>query len=492
VALAGASAPNVARAADAIIDYPTCSWGNCGYSVSENLALVNYGRLGLGYMPGAGQFARGKYMNLGDDRAIGGRLEESDYLLQLFVVHLYKVANARPYDIKTDVVFGFDAFANSFVSGWGGDRGGITLSPADAYVITHNILTPGLTVWVGSRLYRFQDIHINDYFYFNDNPGVGGGFAYNGLEFAILGHTGTSPFFQGTPGNPGLMPAPPNVQRMNTQVTAQYKLPLGKNNIQFLGEFQFVPALSTGTVSNPHLMPTGQVDPFDVGFVGGAKFHMDLDNGQFNDTSLRIGEGIANGAASGRRTWETFGLPNADGSYAGAIGLEFVDHFLLNFGDIATVNGYATAHYNTGARQNLMQANIPILAPAAVTAADGRIDLAVGARGTYYVTDQFHLNVEPTFQVRQDTRVCTMASPNCDGSRDMGTLLKLSAFASLVPNGRKGPYQYWGRPELRAVYIAGFYNGAAQDQFMSPYLQAYGKTTVAQYVGFQTEWWFGF
>jgi maltoporin len=496
-AVLAASAPGVAAAGD-FVDYPTCSWGKCGYDLSENFAVVNYARVGIGYIPGSGQMGRGLYMNLGDDRAIGGRLEEGDYLLYLNVIHLYKPSTTKDTDLKTDLVFGFDAFGNPFSEGWGGDRPAITFSPADAYVITHNVLnTPGLTMWVGSRLYRFQDVHLADYFYFNDNPGIGGGVAYQGLEVALLEHTGESPFFKGEALPPAGTAMGTPVQRGLTQLTAQYKLPLGKNNVQFLGEFHFVPAMSTGTETNTKAAPLpDNIHPADIGYAAGAKLHLDLNNGQFNDTSLRIGGGIANGAASGRRTWETFGLSALDGSYNGAFGLEFVDHFLFNFGSVLSLNGYGMLHYDQGARNYTPVATAPGVGPTVdASQGDGRLDFAVGARATYYVTDQFHLNAEPSFQIRQDSKVCSNtvgAMVVCNQTKDMGMATKLALFASVVPTGKAGPYAYWGRPEMRAVYILGLYNQAAQNQLMSPYLQANGASSTAHYVGLQMEWWIGF
>ena len=46
---------------------------------SENIDFIYYGRMGIGWTA-SGQVVAGKYMNLGDHKAIGGRLEEGDYL----------------------------------------------------------------------------------------------------------------------------------------------------------------------------------------------------------------------------------------------------------------------------------------------------------------------------------------------------------------------------------------------------------------------------
>jgi maltoporin len=274
------------------------------------------------------------------------------------------------------------------------------------------------------------------------------------------------------------------VQRARTQLLAMYKVPFGNNYVQGLGEFQFVPRLGTGDQQSP-----GNVDPPDYGWAFGVKVHMDLDNGMFNDASIRYGGGIANGAESGGRTWETFGLPAADGTYRGAYGLEFVEHFLFNLGPALSLNGFGTAHYSQGARDYVPTA-AAVMANPALAAGDARWDLAFGARATYFLTEKLHLNGEATFQTRQDTKVCNAA--NCNQSLDMGTAAKVAVFPAIVPNGAAGPYHYWDRPEIRLVYLLGFYNQAAQNQLMSTYLKEFGPTNVAQYLGVQTEWWFGF
>jgi hypothetical protein len=162
---------------------------------------------------------------------------------------------------------------------------------------------------------------------------------------------------------------------------------------------------------------------------------------------------------------------------------------LFNLGPVLTVNGFATAHYSQGARDYLPTA-MAVMANPALAAGDARWDVAFGARATYFLTEQLHLNGEATFQTRRDLKTCNAA--NCDQSLDMGTAGKVAVFPAIVPNGKAGPYHYWDRPEIRLVYILGFYNQAAQNQLMSTFLKDYGPTSVAQYLGVQTEWWFGF
>ena len=82
---------------------------------------------------------------------------------------------------------------------------------------------------------------------------------------------------------------------------------------------------------------------------------------------------------------------------------------------------------------------------------------------------------EATYQARKDDDLA------------LGTAVKISLIPTLVPSGERS---YWTRPEIRLIYTAGFYNQAAVDQLMSPYLQTVGPTRVAHFLGTRAEWWF--
>ncbi|HEY0478366.1 MAG TPA: carbohydrate porin, partial [Kofleriaceae bacterium] len=205
---------------------------------ADNVDFMAYGRIGIGWTP-SGQVVAGKYMNLGDHKAIGGRLEEGDYLQPGIRYHIKKAAN--PSDTSVDLVTDFEMFSlnGAIVSDLAnGDISDIKIMPLQAYVQAKNVLTDGLTLWIGSNLYRKSDIHICDYFYFNSLPGQGVGALYKGLDVAVLTQTGGSAFFA-TDLNAGL-PAPSTpaiVQRERTMFIAQYAVPFGAGTtfVQGLG-----------------------------------------------------------------------------------------------------------------------------------------------------------------------------------------------------------------------------------------------------------------
>ncbi|HET7503552.1 MAG TPA: carbohydrate porin [Kofleriaceae bacterium] len=438
-----------------------------------NVDFMYYGRMGIGWTT-SGQVIAGKYMNLGDHKAIGGRLEEGDYLEPGIRYHIKKAENDT--DTSVDLVTDFEIFSlnGAIVSDLAnGDINDIKIMPLQAYIQAKNVLTEGLTLWLGSNLYRKNDIHICDYFYFNSLPGQGVGALYKGLDVAVLTQTGASRFFA-TDLNAGL-PAPATpaiVQRERTMFIAQYSVPFGDGTtfVQGLGEFHVVPKAGNADRDAPD-----GVNPTDYGAVAGVKVHLDLGDGDFNDASVRLGNRIANGAESGGSTYQTFGEASTDGTYRGALGLEVVEHFLWNVDKLVSVNGYGTLHYSRGST-SYVPAPDPLDPTAPVAAVPNtRLDYSFGARPTFYVTDQLHLITEATFQARKDE------------GRATGTAVKLSVAPTVVPTSERSA---WARPQLRLIYTLGLYNQAAVDQRMSPYLQAIGATKVAHFLGARTEWWF--
>jgi len=435
---------------------------------ADRVDMFMYGRMGTGWTP-SGQVIAGRYMNLGDRRAIGGRLEEGDYLEPGLRYHMLQ--GTKETDTMVDLVMDVEmwsmdgAILSDLASGALDE---LRIYPLQAYVQAHNVLVPDLDIWIGSRLYRKQDIHIADYFYFNNLPSQGLGAFYKGLDAAVLITTGDSPFYQVDMNAGQPMPSTPDMaRRLRTMFVAQYALPIGLRSsfVQGLGEVHVVPKSSKGDIEAPP-----NVNPSDYGWVGGAKLHLDLGGENFNSTSIRYGTRIANGAASGRSTYDTFGVPALDGTYKGAAGVEFVEHFGVQFGQVIALNGYGTVHWNKGGRGHAP------LTPEEPP--DTRLDYTIGIRPVLYLHPQFHLMAEATYQARKDQ------------GRATGTATKLSIVPTIVPSGKEGEASVWTRPHFRLIYTYGRYNDAAVDQLMSPYLKTVGPTHTAHFLGARVEWWF--
>jgi maltoporin len=103
-----------------------------------------------------------------------------------------------------------------------------------------------------------------------------------------------------------------------------------------------------------------------------------------------------------------------------------------------------------------------------------KTDFAIGARGTWYIKDWFHLLHEVDFALRKD------------GTQDPAQMFKLGIAPTIVPNGKR---DVWSRPHFRFVYSVAHYNKFAADNLYSPYLAQSGSRRWGHYFGIKTEWW---
>jgi len=420
--------------------------------LADRLEISMYGRMGLSWTH-KGQFIQGRSMNL-TGSSIGGRLEEGDYMEPTLRLHILEPNKdpAAPYVdfVITPAMMAQNGLLGVFSTGFADT---LNLELFQAYVEAGNILVPGLKVWGGARFYRGTDVHISDYFYFNNLSGQGGGVQYGPLDVAILIRTDESSQYTF---NTDADPTTREGRRQRTVFVAQYAQKFeGGHSAHLLAELHALPAARRVLPGNTQVLPS------DLGWVAGAKGHVDLGNGAYNDLSVRYGNGIANGGFGGGQTWNTFGAADlADGRYSGAMALEVVDHFLYNFGNTFSLNAYGILHLVAGASD---------------TTADKALSFAVGARGVVYVHDNIHLMGEATYQGLRP------------GEADMGTAVKLSIVPAFVPTGQRS---VWARPHFRLFYTLALYNEAAVDLLQSPYLKAVGETTLGHYFGARVEWWF--
>ncbi|NTX03103.1 carbohydrate porin [Myxococcus sp. CA051A] len=422
-------------------------------SLADRLDFSMYGRVGVGWAPTSGEFIQGKTFNL-TGRSVGGRLEEGDYLEPSLKLHLLKPAEGSvdapyAYAVLTPAMWA----NNGLFIGLTSNRFSSTLALelGEAYVAAGNILVPGLKFWGGVRFYRGTNVYLADYWYFNNLSAQGLGVQYGPIDVAVLLQTSATlaEYAVDTDGD-----GEPDRRRQRTVIVGQYTHTFqSKHAIHLLTEIHALPEAASLAPADARILPP------DVGVVGGVKGHVELGNGSFNDTSVRIGSRIANGSLAGLPTWNTYGLPAANGRYSGAYGVEVVNHLLYNVNPLLSVNAYGTLHAGRGAS-------------GAVT--DRYVEYALGAQSTLYLHDQFHLVNEASFQGFRE------------GHQRYGTALKLSLVPTLVPTGKR---DVWARPHLRLFYTLAVYNQASVDRLISPYLQTVGGSTVGHYLGARVEWW---
>ncbi|WP_257458245.1 carbohydrate porin [Archangium lipolyticum] len=426
--------------------------------LADRLELVMYGRVGAAWTP-SGRYIQGRTFNL-TGSSIGGRLEEGDYLEPTIKLHLLEKKD-DPDAAYVDVVLTPSMYAsNGLFVGIFSNRFSQTLQIElfQAYVEAGNVLLPRLRVWAGARFYRGGDVHIADYFYFNNLSSQGAGIAYGPLDVAVLLQTSAtgSQYNFDVDGDGRL-----DLRRERTVFVGQYvhKLEAG-HSFHFLGELHLLPALKARVADGTEVGLAS-----DFGWVLGAKAHLDLGNGSFNDLSLRYGSRIANGGRAGGQTWDTFGLPDLNGQFSNAAGVEVVEHFLYNFSKLFSLNAYGILHWNQGSSG---------------LRTDKSLNFAAGARSTLYLHDNFHLINEATFQGLRP------------GGGPLATATKLSIVPTFVPTGERS---VWARPHFRLIYTAAFYDQNAREALTAPYLQTVATAgtavpKVGHYLGTRVEWWF--
>ncbi len=423
-----------------------------------------YGRVGTAWNPQNGRYVHGLSLNL-LGTPLGGRLEEGDYLEPTIKLHIVRPSTEEPdkpyfHVVLTPSMFSssgsfLGAFANNFSAQ-------LRIELFQAYLEAGNVLIPDLKLWVGQRFYRGSDVHIADYFYFNQLNAQGFGAKYKQLDVAVLLQTSSgSGQYTDVDGDSGN-----RVQRQRTVFVGQYVLPVAeKHAISFLGEFHLLPA-------NRALIGGAELSPSDIGLVAGVKGRLDLGEGSFNELAVRAGTGIANGAFSASPTWATFGMANEDGQYGGALGLEVVEHLLYNFNPTFSLNAYGILQYSKGASD---------------LSEDWAINAVVGARTFLYLHDQFHLINELSYQLAGTGLPEGVESPGTPSA------IKFTIMPTIVPSGERSA---WARPHLRFIYTLAHYNEAAQTAaeegsfIASPYLRTFGPREFGHYLGVRAEWWF--
>jgi maltoporin len=427
--------------------------------LADRLELKMYGRVGLAWTH-TGDLILGQRLNL-TGGPLGGRLEEGDYLEPTLILNLIepppkeedaRQAQVTPFVrlVMTPALLARESlFIGTFSSQFAET---LRIELFQAYIEAGNFLLPGLRLWGGARFYRGTDVHIADYFFFNNLSGQGVGLQYGSLDLAVLLHSAKSgPLYNVDLDGDG----EPDVRRQRTVLVGQYVFALpARNTLQVLTELHLLP---TARLRLPERTP---IQPADHGWVVGLKARFVLPDEGFNDISIRYGRGLANGGFAGAQTWNTFGLTNLEGRHDGAAGVEVVDHLLVNLHPHVGFNAYGIFHHARGASG---------------TPEDEALDFAVGARTTLYLADVFHLIQESSYQGL------------LTGTDPFATAVKLTLMPTFVPTGER---DVWARPHLRVFYTLALYDRHAVALLASPYLRTVGATALGHYVGAQVEWWF--
>ena len=448
-------------------DVYTRDWFSVGFG--------SYGRIGASWTTDFTGI-QGRRLNLNNMGSIGGRHEEQDYL-EFGVGFNMKPVNYNPDSTVVLVQLRASVFSQSvalFGNSNTSSSGGLTIALPEMYVEARNVLTKELNLWVGSRLYRGPDVHMADYWVFNDHSSQGFGAEYKGTRavvsfVATTDTTSTVPpyFFLNIKSGTQSLEI-----RNRTRVALEQDVRLRPGQlISFLGEYHHI-GDPTDVQDTSNLVLSA---PGDNGFVFGVRHQMALPgflNGSFNQFGVRYGTGIANGGDGGSsRTWETFGAVNKDNfKFDEAYSWHIVNHLLVNFSKKFSLNAYGVYNQSKGAAETKGLAE---------TYFDREVwnykeDFSMGFKGVNYITDVFHWQTEVHYSQRRD------------GEQPWYRMAKLSLVPTLAIMGERS---VWSRPHIRFVYSMAFFNEFAQEDLYSPFLELTGPRDVGHYFGIKAEWW---
>jgi maltoporin len=348
---------------------------------------------------------------------------------------------------------------------------GMIVALPEAFVEARNIMGSDWDVWAGSRWLRFDDVHIADYFYFDDHSATGWGVRHKNTRFSMFfpaaidtAASNSTPYSYTNiiSGGKHL------IYRQREVFVLEQTIPFKNNDhkVKLLAEFHAVDKSGKHSVENY---------PSDYGWVLGAKLNSNLKTrlpGSFNQISLRYGAGIANGGDGGNtQTWRTYGAPNeVTRTYKGAYSLTAVEHFLLNLSDRWSLNGYAVYTQSKGGADSDNKA----IDYYKREIFNKKSEFNTGVRATYYFNNWFHILSELHYAQRKD------------GTQDPASMVKFVLAPTIVPTAERS---VWARPHIRLIAEISRYNDQAMNTLYSPFLQQSGSKRIGTYLGVRTEWW---
>jgi maltoporin len=437
---------------------------------NKNFSFGTTGRIGAAYSPGIdGGTAR--QINLKNQASLGGRTDQGDYFDLLPAFH-FKAVNANNDSTAIDfqVRLAFYSTNGTFLGNVGSSNvNGLVTSVPEAFVEARNIVGSNWTVWAGARYMRYDDIHICDYFYFDDHSTEGFGIKHKNTSFSM--------FFPAAIDTTSTNATPYSYENIITgfkSLTYRQRQvfvwehsfkPFKRNLVKLLAEWHSIDGIHKNTDRDY---------PSDNGWVLGAKLSTDLVTprpGSFNQFSVRYGAGVANGGDSGNtQTWRTYGAPDEKGRYTGAYSFTIVEHLLLNLSDRFSMNPYAVYIKSKGGADTNNMAldfyNREIF--------NRKTDFAIGSRFFYYAKDWFHILTELHYTSRTD------------GTYSEASMVKFTLAPTIVPTAERGP---WARPHIRFIASVARYNDRAVSTLYSPFLEQAGHERFGTYFGVRSEWW---
>ncbi len=445
----------------------------------KGFSFDSYGRVGIDWSFENGG-SIGRRLNLNNMGSIGGRLEEQDYLELVPAFHFKPAKEDDPTQIKVQTRLAVYSrslalFGNSSTS----SLGGLTFAVPEIYAEARNINGKDLNIWIGARLYRTEEVHIADHFYFDDHSGQGFGIEYKNTRFSSIYVSSTDttantpPYFYLNIGNGVANLA----LRQRVVFILEHDFKLNEKSM-VSGLFEYQKMGDTELNPKPELFNDPEVIlnyPADFGMVFGLKMINQIgkkDAGEYHKLAIRYGTRLANGGDGGQsKTWVTYGAPDLKRlDFKGAYSLSLVDEVKFNLSEDNNLNAYLIFTKSKGAADSDHKA----LTYLGREIYNRKQDLTLGFRDVNYISDKIHFISEFHYSERKE------------GEEDKYACQKISFCPTFVPTGEKDT---GARPQFRFVCSLSHYNDAAKEALYSPYLELEGHKQWGYYFGVKVEWW---
>lgn len=266
---------------------------------NQNFSFGTTGRIGAGYSPNTGG-GTGRQLNLNNQGSLGGRMDQGDYVDFLPAFHFTPVVGDSAKKTKIDMQARLSFYSGGTFLGNVDSKSnrGMIIALPEAFVEARNIMGSDWDIWAGSRWLRYDDVHIADYFYFDDHSSTGWGVRHKNTRFSMFfpaaidtATTNSTPYSYTNIINGGENLIYRQREVFVLEQTIPFTNPLHK--IKLLAEFHTVNKSGENSIEQY---------PGDHGWVLGAKLNSNVKTripGSFNQISFRYGTGIANGGESG-------------------------------------------------------------------------------------------------------------------------------------------------------------------------------------------------
>ena len=432
------------------------------FNAHASTAILDY----QGYLrtPVGTNSAGGKEIQLNNPGSSGNEFRlgnETPYAEAYFTAHLLKPENKSEPFFNTNLTFAYDPPMNSQY----GDTATQTdhIQVVQAYVKGGNLDGLKMSFWAGKRFYRDVDVHMDDFYYFADMSGSGGGIEdiqmQNGtLSVAFLQYS--NQYVVNTTNGP------PSKQALDLRWR---DLELSKVNKLYLWMAEGYTAPGSGTDISAGTPGTPITYAAAHGTALGARWRHDYTDKDFNDLALVIGNSVM----------ETFTL-NADAYSADGTDLgsksrwRVVEHYSSELNEKWGLQGaaiYEGANNGDAGSTHFHW-------------------YSLGVRPVYYITDHFHIVGQLGHSIVED------GSETGTGGAKAGerTLTRIT----IAPEAAIGKGLF-ARPVVRTYLTYSMWNEANKDNgnkhslvgnLNSQKIAAMNDKTSEVQIGFEGEVWF--